>query len=176
MKFLLAFLLLISSSSLLYAENTKPQRMNNDRLGKLIHQIDENAKGSAGNWTLTYEGYSLRIITDEKADRMRIILGVTRAEDLKPNELYRLLQANFDTSLDARYSIAKGIVWSAFIHPLSPLSDNEFLSGLAQTINLTSSYGSSFSSGALHFLGGDHAAGKAEEKRYRELMKKGQLI
>ncbi len=31
------------------------------------------------------------------------------------------MQANFDTALDARYAIAKGALWSTFIHPLSDL-------------------------------------------------------
>ena len=65
----------------------------------------------------------------------------------------RILQANFDTALDARYAIARNVLWSTFIHPLSSLSDKEFLSGLGQAINIVINYGKSYSSGALSFGG-----------------------
>jgi len=39
------------------------------------------------------------------------------------------MQANFDSALDARYAIAKGKLWSAFIHPLSELNEEQFFSG-----------------------------------------------
>ncbi len=80
------------------------------------------------------------------------------------------MQANFDSALDARYCIAKDILWAVFIHPLSELSDEEFISGLAQTINLAATYGSTFSSGALVFQGGDSQGLK--DKYYRDIMEK----
>jgi hypothetical protein len=173
MKFFILTTLLACFSLQSLADKSS-NNMNNQRLEQLIKRIDAKATGSAGNWTLKYEGYEARILTDEKADRMRIIVAVERADKLDKTQLYRLMQANFDTALDTRYSIAKGIIWSAFIHPLSSLTDNEFLSGMAQVINLTSSYGSSYSSGALRFSGGDSET--RELNRYRELMNKGQRI
>lgn len=167
------FALFICFNVLAETGDTQPP-MSNARLEQLIMLVDSKADGREGNWSLSYEGFRVRVITDERADRMRIIIGITRTEDMNKEELYRMLQANFDTALDARYSIAKGVVWSAFIHPLSDLSDNEFLSGLAQTINLASSYGENYSSGALRFGGGDSEA--EEQRRYRDLTSKGQRI
>lgn len=86
---------------------------------------------------------------------MRILVPVTKVELLKENELTRLMQSNFDSALDARYAIAKGIVWAAFIHPLSSLTDHEFISGLGQTVNLLITFRKSYSSGALVFRGDD---------------------
>lgn len=148
--------------------------MNNARMAALIKHIDKNYSGTPGAWLLTYAGVPVRILTDEKTDRMRIIVGVARTEQLDKNALYRMMQANFGTALDARYSIARGVLWSTFIHPLADLTDREFLSGLAQTINLATTYGSTYSSGALHFNGGDSES--LENTRYRELLKKGELI
>jgi hypothetical protein len=51
------------------------------------------------------------------------------------------------------------------------LSEREFFSGLAQVITLARSFGSSFSSGALSYGGGDSLG--EQEKQYQSLLKKG---
>lgn len=129
--------------------------MNNDRLASLIMRVDDKAEGKPGFWRLHIEDRNVTVITDEKADRMRILVPVTEVESLQDDELTRLMQSNFDSALDARYAIAKDIVWGAFIHPLSSLTDQEFLSGLGQTVNLSVTFGKTYSSGALIFRGGD---------------------
>ncbi len=139
--------------------------MNNQRLGEIIHRLDDKAEGKAGFWRFTIEGKPVTVITDEKADRMRILVPIVKADTLKDGELYRLMQANFDSALDARYAVAKDVLWSAFIHPLGVLSDRAFLSGLGQTVNLTLTFRNGYSSGALIFRGGD-----SEGLRHRELI------
>lgn len=67
----------------------------------------------------------------------------------------RLLQANFDSALDARYAIANKLIWGVFIHPLSPLDNEQFASALVQVLNVATSFGTSFSSGQLTFGAGD---------------------
>lgn len=84
------------------------------------------------------------------------------------------MQANFDSALDARYAIAKGKLWSAFIHPLSELNEEQFFSGLAQTITLVKSYGETYSSGALIFKGGDSDG--LNNKTYKDVLEKGLKI
>ncbi len=79
----------------------------------------------------------------------------------------RVMQANFDSALDARYAVARGVLWSTFIHPLGALEDAEVLSDLGQTVNLALSYGSTYPSGALTFSGGDNS-----EIERRELIDK----
>ena len=153
------FLIILSSFAMADSKipDTKPQSqtMNNQRLGELIKRIDNKATGKPGQWEFTIESKVIRVITDEKADRMRIITPIAKSEELDKKQLYRLMQANFDSALDARYSIANGLIWSAYIHPLSPLTDKEFLEGVAQVTNLAVTYGTSFSSGLLLFQGGD---------------------
>jgi hypothetical protein len=65
------------------------------------------------------------------------------------------LTSQIDTALDARYSIAKGVLWSLYLHPLSSLSDKQFLTGVGQVVNLAASFGNTFSSGGISFGGGD---------------------
>ena len=144
--------------------------MNNERLGALILRIDENADGRPGFWRATVAGRVVTVITDENADRMRIISPVARAEDLDAALMFRMLQANFDTALDARYSIAQGILWSLYLHPLDALSDEQFLTGVGQVVNLAASFGTTFSSGGLSFGGGD------SNELIQELLDKGRAI
>lgn len=141
--------------------------MNNERLSGLIKRIDNNVKARPGYWQFSIEESEVIVITDESADRMRIISGVTKVDKLEPAILMRLLQANFDSALDARYAVANGVLWSAYIHPLSSLQDKQFLEAVGQVVNLTSTFGSSYSSGALIFNGGD-----SNEIQRRELIDK----
>lgn len=145
--------------------------MSNARLGVLIQRLDPGAQSDGGYWQLRVAERDVTVISDDGADRMRILTGVVRAEDLSRTQLYRLMQANFDTALDARYSIAKSILWSTYLHPLSALTDEQFLLGLGQVINLANTYGSSFSSGALIFGGGD--SGEQQRQLIQDLMEKG---
>lgn len=69
-----------------------------------------------------------------------------------------MLQANFDAILDARYAIANDLVWAVFIHPLSSLTEDDFISGIAQTVTAAETFGTTYSSGALVFGGGDSNA------------------
>lgn len=149
------FLFTMAFSIPIQAEDAIKSGMNNQHLAELITRIDKSAQGKPGYWVLVIEGREVTVITDEHADRMRIIVPIAPTKKIDKERLYRLMQANFDSALDARYSIANDILWAAFIHPLSELVDKEFLSGLGQTVNLALTYGESYSSGALVFGGGD---------------------
>ncbi|MDG2002248.1 MAG: hypothetical protein P8J20_02860 [Novosphingobium sp.] len=144
-----------------------PDAMDNAKLAELLKRIDPDVKGDPGSWQLTYEELQVIVITDEKAGRMRILSPVRKADSLEKAGLVRLMQANFDSALDARYAIANGMVWSTFIHPLTELTERELFSGLGQTIALKVTYGTTFSSGALVFQGGDSGQiMKDEAQRY----------
>ncbi len=149
--------------------------MNNKRLGKIIKRLDNRAIGQPGNWQLSIDGVKLLVITDEQANRMRIISPVTSALALSSKRLFRLMQANFDSALDARYSIAQGVLWSAFIHPLNSLTSREFISGVGQVVNLSQTFGESYTSGALVFRGGDSEA-LQKRKLIDRLMEKGLVL
>jgi len=139
-----------------------------DRLDRLLHLADANVARDGSTWRLKVGQHSLLVVIDEHADRMRIMTPVVRVDGVTPEQLYRLLQANFDSALDARYAIAKGIVWGVFIHPLSPLQDAQILSAIAQVVNVADTFGTTFTSGALIFGGGDTPA---EQRALHEHLK-----
>lgn len=126
-----------------------------DTLGELINRVGTDILKNGNRWQFTVAETPAFVVTDPRADRMRIMIAISEADSLSEEMHYRLMQANFDSALDARYAIAQNILWSTFIHPLSPLSEEEFLSGLGQTINLKNSYGKTYSSGAVVYGGGD---------------------
>jgi hypothetical protein len=148
--------------------------MNNERMHDLLQRIDPELQGQLGSWVITYDTLKAQVITDENADRMRVIVPIVKVDDIEEGELLRLMQANFDSSLDARYSVANGVVWSAFIHPLSTLSDEEFISGFAQAMTAATTFGSTYSSGALIFRGGD--SGDQQREYYESILEKGLAI
>lgn len=106
------------------------QPMTTARLGDLIRSVDKDATLEGTTWQFTVAELDAAIIYDIAADRMRIVIPIGPSDDIEPEELIRLMQANFDSALDARYAIAQGILWGAYIHPLSTLTDEEFLAGL----------------------------------------------
>ncbi|MEE8126039.1 MAG: hypothetical protein V3T42_09525, partial [Nitrospirales bacterium] len=54
---------------------------------------------------------------------------------------------------DARYAVSQGILYSAFIHPLSTLDEGMLKSAMDQVANLALSFGSEYTSGSLVFGG-----------------------
>ena len=106
---------------------------------------------------------------------MRIMVPVARIDQLSGDDLLRIAQANFDSALDSRYAIAQKILWSVYIHPLRELHKRQFIKAVGQTVNLALTYGSTYTSGALTFGGGDSNS-ILRKKLIDDLLKKGQDI
>ena len=126
-----------------------------DRIETIIERLDEDYERNGNSILFSFAERQILLVSDPAADRMRIMIPVNDAAALDPEELMRLMQANFDSALDARYAIANGTLWSTFLHRLSTLTEIDFLSGIGQTINTADSFGTSYSSGEFVFGGGD---------------------
>ena len=135
-------------------------------LKELILQFDEGATVNENNVVFKLTEREVMFVYDEEADRMRIMTPILQASFLNEEVQTRMLQANFDSVLDARYAIANGIVWATFIHPLSSLTEKEFLSGISQSVTAAETFGSTYTSGAVTFGGGD------SNSIHQELLKK----
>ena len=125
------------------------------RLSEIVFALDSDARQAGNVIELTLADVPVMIIADPDADRMRAMVPIRSAEGLDAEELMRLMQANFDTALDARYAVAQGRLWGTFIHPLSPLEETQLISALAQTVTVALTYGQTYSGGAVTFGGGD---------------------
>jgi hypothetical protein len=131
--------------------------MTPQRMRAIVSHIDPDARTEGNVWEFSVQGTSIALVFDAGADRMRLMLPIADTGEIDAAMMQRLLQANFDTALDARYAIARDTLWATFIHPMSPLSDQELISAIAQTMSIAKTFGSTFSSGAWTFGGGgDH--------------------
>lgn len=139
------------------AEISPENQASLDMIAEVIGALDGEAQRNGNNWQFTVDERMLIVVTDANAGRMRIITPIAEASALPPDALERLMQANFDTALDARYAIGQGVVWGAFVHPLTSLTTRDFASGVLQTKSLADTFGTTFSSGALNYGGGDSA-------------------
>ncbi|KIC21848.1 hypothetical protein [Leisingera sp. ANG-Vp] len=154
-------------------EATEPP-MTYERLGRIIFALDENAQPMGAGFQLSISGVPMLVVTDPAADRMRAMVPLRPAEGLTAEELMRMMQANFDTALDARYAVARGQLWAVFIHPLSPLEKDQLISSLGQTVNIARTYGTLYTGGALQFGGGDSPG--IQRQLIEELLEKGEEI
>ena len=157
------------------SEPSTPSTMTLDRMEDIIARLDSGYEREGSVINFSYANRSINVIADATADRMRVVIPITNAAALNEESLVRVLQANFDSALDARYAVAQGILWSTFIHRLSSLDDQDFLSGIGQTINTAESFGTSYSSGELVFGGGD-SNDILRRQLIDELQRKGTLI
>jgi len=144
-----------------------------ERIAKVVARVDENATRDGNNWQLSIDATQILIVTDVNAGRMRIMTPIAAVEDLPEGGLLRLMQANFDSALDARYAVAQDLLWGTFIHPLPSLTERDFASGLLQTKTISDTFGTTFTSGAITFGGGDSNAiiGEQLEELLQELEK-----
>ncbi len=148
--------------------------MTPERLLEIIVDVDPEAIVTGGGVELTIDDIPVLVVFAPAADRMRAMVPIASVEDVTPEEMERMMQANFDTALDARYAVAQGRVWGLYLHPLAALEREQFLSGLAQTVNLARTYGSLYTGGANVFGGGDSA--QLYNDLFRDLLDRGQDI
>ena len=156
------------------AQDVAEPPMTYERLGKIIFALDPDAQPQGPGFRLSIGEVGVLVVTDAQADRMRAMVPIRDASEITAEDMMRMLQANFDSALDARYAVANGTLWAVFIHPLSPLEKNEFISGLGQTVNVARTYGSLYSGGGVQFGGGD--SNDLQRQLIDELLKKGEEI
>lgn len=155
------------------AQEAEPA-MTAERVLQIVLALDPEARVAGPGVELTIADVPVLIIMDEAANRMRAMVPIASAEDLSAEELARMMQANFDAALDARYAIAQGRVWGVFIHPLAQLERDQFISGLAQVVTVAQTYGSTYTGGAMVFGGGD--SGGLHQRLIDDLTARGQDI
>lgn len=143
--------------------------MSADSLAEIIKTFDEDAEVSGNAVQFSLLERDLIMVYDENADRMRIITPIAKAGLADSALMERMLQANYDAVLDVRYAMANDIIWVVYLHTLSTVTKDDFLSGIAQAVTAAETFGTSFTSGAMVFGGGDTSG--IHEDLLRELQK-----
>ena len=131
-------------------------KMSGDKLAGILAKVDKKAEREGNIVSFKVKERELMLVFDENADRMRIMTPIAPAGSVSGEVYKRMLQANYDAVLDPRYAVANDLIWAVFIHPLSSLTEEDFVSGIVQTVTAAETFGSSYTSGAFVFGSGDN--------------------
>ncbi len=131
-----------------------PYRMTQAGLEQIIHEISAEAEGRGGVVEFVHDGLFMACISDTLFDRMRLIAPIVEEDQVTEKQKRAVLAANFHTALDARYATSDGVLYAAFIHPLSPLTEEELASAIRQVAALARNFGTTYSSDELIYGGG----------------------
>ncbi len=126
-----------------------PEAMSQQSLATYIEQMVGDVEISPNVVEFQYEGVAIASVSDATHDRMRLITPIVKLGTFEQAHLEVLLIANFHTTLDARYAVSEGVIYGAFLHPLSTLTRAQLESAIRQVSALSRNFGSSYSSGEL---------------------------
>ncbi len=143
MKFSTLILVLILSISF---SATAQKEMTNKKMHSIFKKEASSLEGDLGAWQLEYGGHLIIAITDENANRMRLFTPVLEAEKLERGQMRKMLEANFHSALDAKYSLYKELVVSVFTHPLKELTEEQLIDAMRQVVTLAQTFGTSYTS------------------------------
>ncbi|MGH6962009.1 MAG: hypothetical protein ACREE7_16125 [Dongiaceae bacterium] len=135
------------------AQDSPPRRMTQENLHAIIAEAAQDVRAEGNVVVFRLGETQLLCISDTFADRMRIIAPIKRLEEATAEELLAALQANFHTVLDARYAVSNGIIFAAYLHPLSSLTREQIVSAMHQVAAARASFGTDYSSGGPVFGG-----------------------
>jgi len=131
-----------------------PEAMTPERLIETIEGYATVLRRAGNVVEFEYENIALLCVFDERADRMRIVSEILEAEQIPVEQLRQAMRANFHSALDARYAIGGEKLYTAFVHPLSPLTPLQVESAIRQVATLNATFGTTYSSGELFYRGG----------------------
>jgi hypothetical protein len=137
------------------AETVTSTKMTGEAMAELVKSFDPEAMARGNVISFKLQEREVLIVFDEDGGRMRALTPIAPAGLLNEAILLRIAQANYDSVLDVRYAVADELVWSVFIHPLESLQQDELISGIAQLVTAAETFGTSYTSGAMVFGGGD---------------------
>lgn len=144
-------ILLIIPMLMIYGISNGASSMSQELLEETVKKFSKKSEGEKGIVKFTYNKVEMYLISDVKHDRMRIIAPIVKFKKLTRKHIDAALESNFHKALDARYAVSKGVLYSAYIHPLAALSKSEIKSAMLQVSNLAVSFGNEYSSGLLSF-------------------------
>lgn len=122
-----------------------------EKMDSIFSAEAEELDGDGGTWQLFYGNRVVFILTDATHNRMRIFTPIGAEEDLEEGQQKAMLEANFHSALDAKYSLYNGFIVSVYTHPLKELTTEQLKEALAQVIILANNFGGSYSSTDLLF-------------------------
>jgi hypothetical protein len=102
-------------------------------------------------WLFQASGFPIVVRTQEKMNRIKIVAFIEDARKLEIQKLQKVLEANYHSTMDARYSLTDGYFVSLYFHHFKELSEEQFLNALWQVISCAETFGSTYSGGSFSF-------------------------
>ena len=125
--------------------------MTTTAMGKLLESYLTELEGEKGFWRGNRDEVPVFVFSDDEHDRMRLMAPIGVVEELDPDLLHVLLQANYDRALDARYAMRNKELWAVVVHPLATLATDDLPSMFDQVVMLVKTTGTTFASTELVF-------------------------
>ena len=110
--------------------------MDQFRLERLFENQVEKVDGGAGYLRTRVDGVDVYLISNPDTDRVQLIVAVPITEAVGVQHLVGMLNANFHPGLDARYALSDGVIYSIFTHRLATLTEEDFVAGYRQALDL----------------------------------------
>ncbi len=125
--------------------------MTTTAMGKLLDSYLQELDGQPGFWRGERGEIPVFVFSDDDHDRMRIMSPIGVVEEMDPDLLHVLLQANYDRALDARYAMRGNELWAVVVHPLATLAPDDLPNFFDQVVLLVKNTGTTFASTELVF-------------------------
>lgn len=135
------------------AQEAPAPRMTQQALQRIIAEAAGEARAEGNVVVFRLGEATLACISDAAADRMRIVAPIKPIAESSPEEMLAAMHANFHSMLDARYAMSNGMIYAAFLHPLSPLTREQVLSAMRQVATAHASFGTGYTGGGPVYRG-----------------------
>ncbi|NEO55770.1 MAG: hypothetical protein F6K54_23490 [Okeania sp. SIO3B5] len=90
---------------------------------------------STTSWQIETDDFRLLVLLSEDKNWLRILIPIAPQGDVQPF-LDKLLEANFDLTLDTRYALYENVLWGVFQHHFSTLIVEDFSTAIQRLIDL----------------------------------------
>ena len=130
----------------MFAHSTMSQEMNQSKLKLILAKKAVVVEESQNSVQYKLDGILIYLVTDENANRMRLMAPVIEQSKLKDKDMVTLMAANFDKALDAKYALYNNFLWSVFTHPLKELQSKQIVDAFYQVKTLVKNYGTTYNS------------------------------
>lgn len=90
---------------------------------------------AATSWQVETPKFRLLVLLSEDGTWLRILLPIADAQEAQPF-FDKLLEANFDTTLETRYALHQNVLWGVFQHSPATLVASDFSAAVARLLAL----------------------------------------
>jgi hypothetical protein len=114
-----------------------PIIMNPEAITNTLKELfgDNVETPTATSWQVETPQFRLLVLLSEDGSWLRILLPIADASEAQPF-FDKLLEANFDTTLETRYAIHQNVLWGVFQHNFATLTAADFSAAVAKLLAL----------------------------------------